>query len=234
MEQKIVIVGATGGIGSAVAKMLAREGHALVLVGKDSDKLKTMKSELAGNIQAETKLSFLQLDVRDPKKVTEIIQKAKELLEGRIDTLIYAAGVSIYQEFGKLEEGGWNEVIDVNLKGAFLCVHAAWSMMEVAGKGNIITISSAAGFRGSKHGSAYCASKFGLNGLMESLSLEGKTKNIKIMNICPGKVDTQMWMSENSNRAQSLSPNSIASLVSYLLSRPSEEYIPNISIYPFG
>ncbi len=238
MEQKIVIVGATGGIGSAIARTLIRAGHSLVLVGRDSEKLKAMTSELTNIIKIESKVSFLQLDVRNSKKITEVIQKSKDLLEGNIDTLIYAAGVSIYREFTELEEDDWDKVIDTNLKGAFLCIRAVWPIMEAAGQGNIITISSAAGLRGSKYGSIYCASKFGLNGLMDSLFAEGKSKNIKVMNICPGKVDTPMWKLSKTQlettHARKLSPKSIDDLVSYLLSRPLKEYIPNIAIYPFG
>jgi len=156
---------------------------------------------------------------------------------GSIDYLINAAGVNIHGQFSKLDERDWDEVIDINLKGVFLCCKAVWPIMTQQKESQILTISSASGLNSYPTGTIYCASKAGLNSFMDALTLEASEVGIKVTNICPGQIDTPMWNLNdgevNNARKYMLSADSIASLVDYVLTRPWNEQFKNLTLFPY-
>lgn len=227
-----IVTGASSGIGLAVAKTLVNKGIKVYMVSHDNNRLVTAASKFESDLARP-----ITVDVRSSKEVFKVVDKIFKDA-GHIDYLINCAGVSIHGDFDKLEERDWDEVVDTNLKGIFLFCRAVWPLMKSAGNCQIITISSASGNSGYSGGSIYCASKFGTNGLMESLALEGQEVGIKVTNICPGQVDSAIWnpndLEVNQARTNMLNTKAIGQLVEFVISRPWNEHYKKININPFA
>lgn len=227
-----IVTGASSGIGLAVSKTLTSKGIKVYMVSHDRDKLNAAAKEIGIPL-----IQSIVVDVRvrsDVFRAVDMIVKEDQ----KIDFLINCAGVSIHGDFEKLEERDWDEVIDTNLKGIFLFCRAVWPIMKSAGNCQIITISSASGNSGYSGGSIYCASKFGTNGLMEALAMEGQEVGIKVTNICPGQVDSAIWNPNdpevNQARVNMLNTKAIGELVEFVISRPWNEHYKKININPFA
>ena len=112
---------------------------------------------------------------------------------GKIDILVNNAGIVYYKNIIDTTEEEWDKTIDINLKGVFLFTKEVLShMIKNKSSGVIVNVSSSAGKSGFLHLSAYCASKFGIIGLTESIAKEVAGNNVKVIAICPGGVDTDM------------------------------------------
>jgi 3-oxoacyl-[acyl-carrier protein] reductase len=132
-----------------------------------------------------------------------------------IDILVNNAGVAFNRKLIDTTEQEWDQTINTNLKGTFLCMKAVIPYMIRNRSGVIINVSSGAGKAGFENLSAYCASKFGIMGLTESAALELVDYNIRVMTICPGEVDTKMWQDFDSdyyklNKNKMLKPQHVA------------------------
>ena len=130
----------------------------------------------------------------DVSKSNEVSNLVKEILDkyGRIDLLVNNAGITYVKKLVDTTEEEWDCTLDINLKGGFLLSKAILPQMIENNFGTIINVSSGAGKVGFGDISAYCASKFGMMGLTESLAWEVANYNTRVMTICPGEVDTKM------------------------------------------
>jgi 3-oxoacyl-[acyl-carrier protein] reductase len=134
----------------------------------------------------------LKCDVSVSMEVDSLVKATIDKF-GEIDILINNAGIVFIKKLVNTSEEEWDQTINTNLKGAFLCTKASLPYMISKKSGVIINVSSGAGKVGFEDISAYCASKFGMMGLTESLALEvANYYNIRVMSICPGEVDTYM------------------------------------------
>lgn len=236
MNKKVAIItGGSSGVGLGIAKKLVKENVITVLVSRSPEKLEKAKNALGAS--KNSNVHTIQTDVTDSDQVTKMIKGVTSKF-GTIDYLIMSAGVSIHGPYDKILERDWDEVINTNVKGVFLATKAVWPIMMKKKGCQIINISSASGLLAYPGGSIYCASKFGVNGLMDALALEGQELGIKVTNICPGQIDTPIWNPKDKdvNKARSgmLNTQSIADLVYYLLSRPGNEHFRNIILHPFA
>jgi len=226
-----IVTGASSGMGYAICKELLNKNYTVIMVSKNEKNLKKAFNQLNGDKYMEI------CDVRNSSSVKKLFDKLFSLFS-KIDILVNSAGVSIHGDFEKLSSRDFDEVIDTNLKGTFNVTLEAWKRMKKIGSGHIINISSISGFRGYPSGSIYAASKFGVNGLMDSLALEGQECGIKVTNICPGQVDTNIWNPDdedvNAARPGMLKSEAIASLVGYIISRPENEHFSEVTIKPFA
>lgn len=190
MEGKVAIVtGSTKGIGKAIAFELANEGYNVVINSrnqKDSDKIAKKLEKTFGIISVG-----FQADVRDQSQVRKMVNKTIKKFH-KIDVLVNNAGVLIVKTLKKTSENDWDEIIDTNLKGVFLCSKEVLPYMISKNSGYIINISSGAGKSGYAELSSYCASKFGVIGLTESLAQEVSPFGISVVALCPGSVATDM------------------------------------------
>ena len=187
-----LVTGGSRGIGSGIAKALALQG-ANVAVNCFST---TEKCEwVAGEIKGMGRDSIsIQADVSKKKEVLAMFKMVEEKW-GRLDILVNNAGVIDYANFEDITEESWDHVLDINLKGQFLCSQQAAKIMEKGGWGRIINIASISsggvgiGFKNISH---YTASKGGVVALTENMALELAPKGINVNAIAPGSIESDM------------------------------------------
>lgn len=178
-QKTVIITGGTKGIGSSIASTFHREGMN-VFIGARKDN--GYANKLGGRAY------FIKMDVCNESDHIKLANTALKYT-GRIDVYINCAGFSQWMPVEKINESFWNKMIDTNLKGTMWgCKTAAKYLSK---NGCIINISSLAGKRGSTNNSVYCASKFGVAGLTQSLAKELGPKSIRVNAICPVYVETQ-------------------------------------------
>lgn len=182
--QIAVITGAGTGIGSAIAERLSAEGATLALVGRREEPLAALADKLP-NAHAFT------ADVTDELSVTAMVAKVTQEL-GAPTILVNNAGAAESAPFERTSLDLWNQMMAVNLTGAFLCARAVLPAMKKAGAGRIVTVASTAGLKGYDYVAAYCAAKHGVIGMTRALAGEVARKGITVNAVCPGFTETPM------------------------------------------
>ena len=186
-----IVTGGARGIGRGVAQELARAGANVVIA--DLPATQEEMERTSALVESEGVQTLLvHCDVRDWSQVSAMAQATLERFD-RIDVLVNNAGVIRVAPVAAMSEEDWDLVLDVNLKGTFLCSKAVTPHMMERRSGRIINMSSRAGKRGSAAVAHYCASKFGVIGFTQSLAHELGPFNVTVNAICPGEVDTAMW-----------------------------------------
>ena len=196
------------GGGGAVVHFLAREGCDVVCAARTTIDVERTAQEvrnLGGRSLA------VKTDVTVAGDIERLFAKVKEKFK-KVDILVNNAGTLIVKPLADTKEEEWNTILDTNLRGPYLCAREALKLMIPQKSGIIINMSSGSGKYGFPDMSAYCASKFGLNGLTESLAREVEQHGIKVFALCPGGVDTKMYRSAwpNETYADLLRPEDVA------------------------
>jgi 3-oxoacyl-[acyl-carrier protein] reductase len=191
-----LVTGSGRGIGKELAILLAKKGLNLVLCSRTKSEIDSAASsiESTSNSQVISRVC----DVSISSQVNDLIKESLNKFR-HIDALINNAGITYVKKLVDTTEQEWNQTLDINLKGVFLFSKAILPTMISNNFGVIINVCSGAGKVGFEDISAYCASKFGMIGLSESLSLEIAKYNIRIMSICPGEVATKMQENVDKN-----------------------------------
>jgi len=195
IKNKVVIItGASSGIGKELAIQFARLECPVVLAARNALALEQGANQI---LACGGSALAVPADVKKKSDVDRVIQKTIEHF-GRIDILINNAGVSLAQ--GPLMDNREEDVrttLETNLMGTIYGVWAAVPYMEKQGGGQIVFVSSAIGKRGIPRNAVYCASKFAMNGLAESIRGELRKKNIRVITVCPPGVDTPFYLNNN-------------------------------------
>ncbi|MBJ7442956.1 MAG: 3-oxoacyl-[acyl-carrier-protein] reductase [Sphingobium sp.] len=180
-----LVTGASGGIGSSIAKALAAQGATLALSGSNEDKLKAFAAELGGDHKT------IVCNLSDPASVDALVPQAVEAL-GKIDILVNNAGVTRDNLILRMKDEEWSSVIAINLEAAFRLCRAAAKPMMKARFGRIISITSVVGVTGNPGQSNYCASKAGIIGMSKSLGQELASRGITVNCVAPGFIRSAM------------------------------------------
>lgn len=183
MKMRALITGASSGIGRAMAIAMGEKGHELFLVARRKDKLEEVASQIKN-----AKVNLIVADVNDPN-LPMIISSATG---GDIDVLINNAGLALGREkaeLGKFED--WQQMIDTNITANFRMVNIILPMMLKKGGGDIINLCSIAGHYTYQGGAVYCATKHAVLAFTRCLREETAGRNIRVMQISPGMVDTE-------------------------------------------
>lgn len=179
MNRTIVITGGSRGLGAAITRAFLFAGDRVVIAARKD-------TGLAQKLGAHAR--FVPTDVRDPGALRAAVMEAMAWT-GRLDVLVNNAGHSAWCPLAKIDEAFWDEMIATNLKSVLFASQAAAAVM---GRGGVIVnISSLAGKRGSANNSVYCASKFGVNGITQSLAKELGPRGIRVNAVCPVYLRTE-------------------------------------------
>lgn len=182
-EKKVLITGASSGIGEALALALGEKNCELFLLARRKEKLEDVAKKITGS-----KVTLIPADVNDPS-LKEIISKATD---NKIDVLINNAGLALGRE--KVEQSkfeDWETMINTNVTANFKLVHMVVPWMLQNGGGDIINLCSIAGHYTYAGGAVYCATKHAVNAFTRALREETAGRNLRVMQISPGMVDTE-------------------------------------------
>jgi 3-hydroxybutyrate dehydrogenase len=185
-----IITGSTSGIGLGIARVLCASGYNVMLNGfgdkNEIDALQKIMEKEFG-----VKVSYHNADISKNNEIIDMIAKTNEIL-GSIDILVNNAGIQYVSSVDEFPEEKWNNVLSIDLSGAFFAIKAALPFMKKNNFGRIINIASAHGLVGSTHKAAYVAAKHGIVGLTKVVALETAELNITCNAICPGWVKTPL------------------------------------------
>ncbi|MCR5784753.1 MAG: 3-oxoacyl-[acyl-carrier-protein] reductase [Eubacterium sp.] len=185
----VMITGATRGIGKATALAFAKEGADLVITYASSEKAaKVVKDECEA---LGAKVLCLKSDVSKEDDVKALFETAVEEF-GKVDVLVNNAGITKDNILLRMKTEEFDDVIETNLKGSFLCMRAASKIMLKKRYGRIVNLSSVVGVRGNAGQLNYSASKAGVIGMTKSLAKELAAKNISVNAVAPGMIETDM------------------------------------------
>jgi 3-oxoacyl-[acyl-carrier protein] reductase len=232
----IIITGASKGIGLAIAKTFAKqhEKHAIGICSRKKDSLESAEKELRAISSTHEYFSGV-CDVSQEKEVNEFVAGFEKKF-GAIDVLINNAGFGIFKPVLEISKHEFESVLNTNLRGVFLCTRAALPKMREKRSGTVISISSLAGKNGFSGGTAYCASKFAVRGLMQCLFLEVRSDNIRFVTICPGSVDTDFFTEESHGSSikskKALMAQDIAACIELAVSLPQNADISEMDVRP--
>lgn len=239
IKSKVVILtGATGGIGEATAKLLARHGAKLVLAARREDRLQALAGEIEQN---GGEAIYRPADVTSKKDMQQLAQAAVQQY-GRIDVLINNAGIMPNSWLHELKIDDWDQIIDVNMKGVLYGIAAVLPSMREQLSGHIINVSSLMGHKVIPVTAVYSATKHAVRAITEGLRQEeSPASRIRTTNISPGMVATETAISVlppeykdavAPGSGMALSPDSVARAVAYTINEPDDAAVNEITIRP--
>ena len=181
-----LVTGASGGIGSEIARALAAQGARLAVSGSNADKLEAFRASLGGDHVA------LPCNLSDAAAVDALVPQAVEALGGKLDILVNNAGVTRDNLAMRMKDDEWDSVIRVNLEAAFRLMRAAAKPMMKARFGRMISVTSIVGVTGNPGQANYAASKAGLIGMSKSMAQELASRGITVNCVAPGFITSPM------------------------------------------
>ncbi|WP_145024541.1 MULTISPECIES: 3-ketoacyl-ACP reductase [unclassified Paenibacillus] len=226
-----VITGAGKGIGLAIAELLAKEGVNLGLISRTASDLDALNASLAG--EHGIRVATAAADVSKREEAESAVSALKAEL-GTIDILINNAGIASFGTVLEMDPAQWEQIIQVNLMGTYYMSRAVLPDMVGQNSGSIINISSTAGEKGFATGSAYCASKFAVMGLTESLLQEVRKNNIRVVALTPSTVNTALARDNNlkvGDEDRMMQPEDVAELALATLKLPQRVFVKSAGIW---
>jgi len=207
MLKTILITGASSGIGKELAKFFLNKDYQLILSDKDKEGFREFPNNnkvnmIIGDITKDDTLKQLKVAI---EKV------------GRLDILINNAGITYIQPFEKNTDEQLDQIIEINLKSHIRITRMIYPFMVKQQKGTIVFINSSAGKEGKLHHTMYCATKFGLKGFADSLRLEAKKNNIRVISIHPGGFKSNLYRNQPEvDQSAFMDPAQVAKVIFFL------------------
>ena len=228
--KNVLLVGATGGIGSKTAKLLAASGASVFLAGRNETKLQQVAKD-CGIAEGRT---FI-LDISQPAEVAALKEKYFQQLTS-IDILVNAAGIGIIKTMDTLDETDFLRSLNYNLYAPFLLIKAFLPAMKEVKKGLIINIPGVLGKVPMAGAAAYSASKYGLVGMMQSIREELKRTDIRITNLFLGGVDSPFWdtIDLRVQRDKMVQAEEAAKAIWFLCQQPDSGVVSEMVLQPFN
>jgi 3-oxoacyl-[acyl-carrier protein] reductase len=222
--KKALVTGASRGIGKAIALKLAAEGADVIVTATSLDRAKQTADQIA---LLGRRAIPMKVDVGVSSEVEALFKVVTDEF-GSLDILVNNAGITRDGLLMRMKDEDWDSVIDVNLKGTFLCTREAIKLMAKAKSGRVVTISSVVGEMGNAGQANYCASKAGIIGFTKAVAREYAKRNITVNAVAPGFIETDMTGVLSEGIREELlkqipvnrfgSPEDIANAVYYLVS----------------
>ena len=235
LHKVVVVVGATGGIGSALVPKLAEAGAKLVLVARDADRLDELVRSLEDDYATDYEIEAISIptDITQYAQVELMVQKAIAQF-GQIDVLINAAGAGVMKQFLRIEPQELDQMLDLNLKGNFYTSQAVANVMKDRKIGHICNVIGILGKHPMAMAAAYCASKFGVVGFSKSMADELRRFGIKVTLFYFGGIDSPFWdnVSLKVDRSKMLTTETAANAIMFALSADPQAVPMEINIQP--
>ncbi len=239
MKKTILITGATSGIGKSTAYLFAKNGYNIILTGRRADRLELIKQELINLFKVD--VQTLSFDVRNQEETAAALQQIDNVLFPTIDVLVNNAGLA--SGMNTIDEGeiaDWDVMIDTNVKGLLYVSRALLPRMKTQSSAHIINIGSTAGKNVYPNGNVYCATKFAVDALSQSMRIELLPYGIKVTAINPGACETEFSIvrfkgdKEKADKVYEgfdpLRPEDIAETIFYCASLPKHVCINDLTI----
>ena len=228
--KNVLVTGATGGIGSATVKLLTGSGASVFVSGRNAEKLKAIA--MANNIPSE---HVFVAELADEVKLQSMGDRIHSMIP-QLDILINAAGIGIIKPLETLTINDFLNTINSNLVGTFILVKTFLPKMKEAKKGLIINIPGVLGKVPMAGAVAYCASKYGLLGMMQCVREEVKRTDIRITNIFMGGVDSSFWdtIDLRVQREKMIQAEEAAKAIWFLCQQPASGVISEMVLQPFN
>ncbi len=233
-DNVVVVVGASSGIGRAIAVEFARAGAKVVASARRESRLQELKHQLAGE---GFEAHIHPADASDPAAM-EGLAAAALARHGHIDTLVYATGTNTPDRaLTRLTPGIWDSMVTVNLSGAYYATNAVLSHMRERKSGLIFYISSRSAVAPDESGAAYQAAKRGLAGLSYAIRVEEQKNGIRTCLVCPGLTDTEILEKRlvkpsPETMAKALQAEDLGELVVSLARLPERAWVPEVHLFP--
>ncbi|GMK42510.1 putative oxidoreductase YoxD [Paenibacillus sp. CCS19] len=230
-NQTAIITGAGKGIGKAIAELLAKEGVHVGLIARNRADLEALQASLTNTYGIRAYIAAA--DVSNASEVEAAIASLKEQL-GSIHILINNAGIAQFGTLVDMDPAQWERIIQVNLMGTYHVSRAVLPTMIAQNSGSIINVASTAGERGFATGSAYCASKFAVLGLTESLLQEVRKFNIRVTALTPSTVNTELAVNAGlkiGDEDRMMQPEDVAELALATLKLPPRVFVKAAGIW---
>jgi short-subunit dehydrogenase len=231
--QRVLITGASRGIGRATALACAQAGMDLALLARTPEELETVAAAARDfGVQAYS----YALDLTQLAQVQEQVGKIAKELE--INVLINNAGMGYTGNLLETPLADWQQVLNLNLTSAFLCCQAVLPQMRDQQRGTIVNVVSIGGRQVFPGWGAYCVSKFGLLALSKTLAAEERSHGIRVVSLCPGSVNTSIWDTEtvqaDFDRTAMLTPETVAASILHTLLLPEQAVVEELVLMPGG
>ena len=214
-KKKCLIVGASGGIGSAITRKLAEKNYDLFLIGKNKNKLLKLKKEIK---KYDNIVEIQSTDLTNDKHIDSAIKKVRKIF-GKIDILINTPGSFLIKSIDKTTIKEFDEIFKINVRAPFIFSKEFSKDMKKSKWGRIVNIGSSSAYNGFKNSIAYCSSKHALLGFSRALFSELKENNVRVYSISPGSTQTKMGkLSKDQKFETFLKPEEIAEYVEFVIS----------------
>lgn len=233
-SSRVLVVGASSGMGRAIAVRLATDGDQVLAVARRKDRLEDLQCELAAR---SIPIAVAECDVTQPAEIDAAVAAGIKRFGG-LDVLVYATGMNIRQRsLEVLARDDWTRMIETNLSGAFHCTQAVLPAMRSQKSGLIIYLSTGAVQYPDVSGVAYQASKHGLTGLAAGTRKEEKPHGIRTTLIFPGLCDTEILNQRPvptpaETLAQALRPEDVAEAVAFVCRLDPRCHVPELQLFP--
>ena len=234
MSKVAVVTGAGSGVGRAVAIRLAQEGWSVAALGRRKAPLEETRN-LAGT---QARVLAIACDISREQDVRKMGEQVRTEL-GPVNVLVNSAGINVpKRSLVELSVEDYRQIIDVDLTGAFLCIHEFLPEMRSAGSGTIVNVISDAGLTANRvSGAAYIAAKFGLTGLSHAVNAEERKNGIRSCAICPGEINTPI-LDKRPNppdaeaRKKMLQAEDVADCVMLAINLPERAVVEQLLVRP--
>lgn len=229
-KQIVWVTGATSGIGKAVAEAFLESGATVALSSRDADRTLSLAKQLSTQY---SNCLPIPCDVRDANQIIDAAEKVEKTL-GRIDVLINNAGTTVFKSFLDTSPEEFDEILNTNLRGTFLCTQAVLPGMISRKSGTIVMINSVTSKYEFTNSSIYTASKLGLRGMTDVLRKEVRDHGIRLITIMPGATETNIWapsvVKKHSHRM--MKPSDVADIIIDICRKPSNIVVEEILVRP--
>lgn len=231
-RMRAVITGATGGIGSDLAALLAGAHHALVLAGRHKETLEQLADHCRS--QGASEVAIAQWDALQDIAAGRLSKALEELTPQGEIVLVNGAGVASFGEFSSSDFGSIRAMVDINLIGTMGATRELLPLMIADGTGQIVNILSVAATHDFPGAAGYCASKAGALAFTRALNAEIRGKGVRVTAIIPGATDTPLWEGKGwvPPKADMLSSRAVADVIFDLLSMPKDRSVDELHLMP--